>query len=214
MPEPLSKIEEDILEYLVDYLRENTYQPSIREIGRRFDIKSTKTVSEHLQALARKGHVQRDAARSRGVKILGLDLATNNVQLPLYGKVAAGEKPLQNEGVTGRLAVDRKFVSSPDTFALRVEGESMDGAGIHDGDFVLVDPTEHEDLHDGDTVAVRADGLPIIKQYYDRDGEVVLMPANPDHPPIVVREIRDFAVLGKVVGLYRTFLNGSTRPQG
>ena len=214
MAEPLSKVEEDILDYLVEYLRENTYQPSIREIGRRFDIKSTKTVSEHLQALARKGYLQRDAARSRGVKILGLDLAANSLQLPLYGKVAAGDKPLQNEGVTGRVAVDRQFVSSPDTFALRVDGESMEGAGIHDGDFVLVDPAEQEELHDGDTVAVRAGGKPLVKQYYDREGEVVLQPANPDHPPIVVREVEDFAVLGKVVGLYRNFGNGSSGAHG
>src|SRR3712207_8940291 len=75
MPEPLSKMERRILDYIVDYLKRNTYQPSIREIGKRFGIKSTKTVSEHLQSLADKGYIERDASRSRGVKILGMNLA-------------------------------------------------------------------------------------------------------------------------------------------
>lgn len=74
MPEPLTELERRVLEYMVDYLRRNTYQPSIREIGRQFNIKSTKTVAEHLQALARKGWVERDPSRSRGVRLLGLDL--------------------------------------------------------------------------------------------------------------------------------------------
>ena len=74
MSEPLSKMERRILDYLVDYLKRNTYQPSIREIGRRFGIKSTKTVSEYLQSLADKGFIEREASRSRGVRIVGLEL--------------------------------------------------------------------------------------------------------------------------------------------
>jgi SOS-response transcriptional repressor LexA len=74
MQESSPKMERRILDYLVDYLKRNTYQPSIREIGKRFGIKSTKTVSEHLQALADKGYIEREASRSRGVRILGLNL--------------------------------------------------------------------------------------------------------------------------------------------
>ena len=72
--EALPELEREILDFMVQYLRSNTYQPSIREIGRRFGIKSTKTVSEHLQVLADKGFLERDPSRSRGVKILGIDL--------------------------------------------------------------------------------------------------------------------------------------------
>ena len=90
MPEVLSKIERRILNYLVDYLKDNTYQPSIREIGKRFGIKSTKTVSEHLQSLADKGFIERDASRSRGVKILGMNLSPGVLNVPMYGRIAAG----------------------------------------------------------------------------------------------------------------------------
>ena len=88
MPEPLTKIERRIYNYLVDYLKENTYQPSIREIGKRFGIKSTKTVSEHLQSLADKGHIERDASRSRGVRIVGMNLYPQVLSVPQYGKMA------------------------------------------------------------------------------------------------------------------------------
>src|SRR5687768_7919450 len=98
MPVPLSKIERRILDYLVDYLKKNTYQPSIREIGKRFGIKSTKTVSEYLQALADKGHIEREASRSRGVKIVGLNLERPEViSIPFYGKIAAGKPELSKE---------------------------------------------------------------------------------------------------------------------
>ena len=99
MPEPLSKIEKRILNYLVDYLRQHTYQPSIREIGKRFGIKSTKTVSEPLQALADQGYIERDASRSRGVKILGMNLAPDMVSIPNYGRIAAGRPALLRENV-------------------------------------------------------------------------------------------------------------------
>ena len=78
-----TEIERKIFDYMVSYLRRNTYQPSIREIGEEFGIKSTKTVSEHLQALAEKGFLERDPSRSRGVRILGVDLAPEAVSVPV-----------------------------------------------------------------------------------------------------------------------------------
>src|SRR5687767_2194346 len=82
MPKPLTSLERRILDYLVEYLRKNTYQPSIREIGKRFGIKSTKTVSEYLQALADKGWVERDPSRSRGVRLIGVEVNTETVSVP------------------------------------------------------------------------------------------------------------------------------------
>ena len=88
MPEPLTSLERRILDYLVDYLKRNTYQPSIREIGRRFDIKSTKTVSEYLQSLAEKGWIERDPSRSRGVRLLTVDMSPRTVSVPCACTVA------------------------------------------------------------------------------------------------------------------------------
>src|SRR5687767_9759449 len=87
MPKPLTSLERRILDFLVEYLRKNTYQPSIREIGKRFGIKSTKTVSEYLQALADKGWVERDPSRSRGVRLIGIEINPSTVTVPRYGEV-------------------------------------------------------------------------------------------------------------------------------
>jgi repressor LexA len=205
MPEPLTKIERRILNYLVDYLKENTYQPSIREIGKRFGIKSTKTVSEHLQALADKGHIERDASRSRGVRIVGMNLYPTVLSAPLYGKIAAGEPALLREHVRDVFELDRRLAPSADSFLLEVKGDSMTGAGIEDGDLVVVEPADTDDVRNGEIVAARIDGEAAIKRYFARDGKVVLEPANPAYDPIVVGEHEDFSVLGRVSGLFRRF---------
>jgi repressor LexA len=205
MPEPLTKIERRILNYLVDYLKENTYQPSIREIGKRFGIKSTKTVSEHLQSLADKGHIERDASRSRGVRIVGMNLYPSVVSAPLYGRISAGTPALVRDHVRDVYELDRKLAASADSFVLEVKGDSMRGAGIEDGDLVVVDPVDTDDVRNGEIVAARVDGESAIKRYYAKDGKIILEPANPDYDPILVHEHEDFSVLGRVTGLFRIF---------
>jgi repressor LexA len=205
MPEPLTKIERRIYNYLVDYLKENTYQPSIREIGKRFGIKSTKTVSEHLQALADKGHIERDASRSRGVRIVGMNLFPSVLSAPLYGKIAAGTPALLREHVRDTYELDRKLVTSADGFLLEVKGDSMVDAGIDDGDLVVVEPVPDDDVRNGEIVAARIDGDAAIKRYFAKDGKIILEPANSNYGPILVNEHEDFSVLGRVTGLFRRF---------
>jgi len=205
MPEPLTKIERRIYNYLVDYLKENTYQPSIREIGKRFGIKSTKTVSEHLQALADKGHIERDASRSRGVRIVGMNLFPSVLSAPLYGKIAAGTPALMRDNVRDSYELDRKLVTSADGFLLEVKGDSMVDAGIDDGDLVIVEPVPDDDVRNGEIVAARIDGEGTIKRYFAKDGKIILEPANSNYPPILVHEHEDFTVLGRVTGLFRKF---------
>lgn len=210
MPEALSKIERRILNYLVDYLKENTYQPSIREIGKRFGIKSTKTVSEHLQSLADKGFIERDASRSRGVKILGMNLAPGVLNVPMYGRIAAGVPALLREDVRETFELDRKLVGSSDAFLLEVKGDSMTGLGILPGDYVVVEPADEADIQNGEVVAARVDGDATVKRYFANAGKVVLEPANTSYAPVLVHEHNDFAVLGRVTGLYRRFTRAHT----
>ncbi len=210
MPEALSKIERRILNYLVDYLKDNTYQPSIREIGKRFGIKSTKTVSEHLQSLADKGFIERDASRSRGVKILGMNLAPGVLNVPMYGRIAAGVPALMREDVRDTFELDRKLVGSADAFMLEVKGDSMAGMGILSGDSVIVEPADESDLVNGDVVAARVDGDATVKRYFANGGQVVLEPANPDYAPVLVHDHNDFTVLGRVTGLYRRLTRAHT----
>lgn len=215
MPEPLSKMERRILDYIVEYLKRNTYQPSIREIGKRFGIKSTKTVSEYLQALADKGYIEREASRSRGVKIVGLELHRGaTVSVPFYGKIAAGQPALLRDHVSAEFEVDPKMAGSAEAFFMQVKGDSMEGMGILDGDLVLVEPTDAANIRDGEIVAARLGGEGTVKRYFQRDGAVVLEPANPDFAPMLVHEYEDFAVLGRVTGLFRRFTKEQTATVG
>lgn len=215
MPEPLSKIERRILDYLVDYLRKNSYQPSIREIGKRFGIKSTKTVSEYLQGLADKGYIEREASRSRGVKILELNPErAEGISIPFYGKIAAGHPALLRESVETEYVIDPRLVASIESFFLEVSGDSMEGLGILSGDMVLVEPVEENDIRDGEIIAARLAGEGTVKRYFRRDEQVVLEPANTDYPPILVNEYDDFTVLGRVSGLFRRLTAQQTQTLG
>lgn len=153
MPETLTAIERRIYHYLVDYLKRETYQPSIREIGVRFGIRSTKTVTEHLQSLQRKGYLDRTPSRSRALRILGLNLSPDTYTIPLYRNA---ERELADEEVEARYDLDRSLACSPDCFLVRVSRESMGDLGILEGDLILVEP--RAELRDTDLAVCERDG--------------------------------------------------------
>jgi repressor LexA len=202
MPELLTPVEERIYHYLLDFLCDNTYQPSVREIGKQFHIKSTKTVSELLQSLADKGYIERDPSRSRGVKLLGHEAKRRTQPVPYYGKIAAGEPALLPENRKGFITMDRRFLPGPEVFFLRVEGDSMVGRGILNGDYVLI---QTQVAKDGDIIAARIGDEATIKTLRRRDGTIVLEPANPNEREIVVPKGSDFSVLGVACGVFRPF---------
>lgn len=201
MAEPLTSLESSVYHYLIDFTAENTYQPSIRDIGARFKIKSTKTVSDLLQSLTRKGYIERDPARSRGVRLLGFAGGFNTQPVPYYGRIHAGEPALVPEYRESYITLDRRFVPAPNVFFLRVKGDSMTGKCIADGDLVLVNPDTHP--QEGDIVAARLGEEATIKTYTLRDGHVVLRAANSGERDITVNEGDDFSVLGVVNGVFR-----------
>ena len=203
MTEPLSPLEQKVYHYLIDFLAENTYQPSIRDIARKFRIKSTKTVSDLLHALAVKGYIQRDRARSRGVKLLGIGSPTGVQPVPYYGKIHAGEPALLPENRVRFITMDRRFVPSEDSFFLKVMGDSMNGRGILDGDYVLISQSRR--AQDGDIVAARLGSEATVKTLTHRGATIVLEPANPADRSISVGPGDDFSVLGVVCGVYRAF---------
>ena len=203
MPDTLSAVEQKVYYYLLDFVTAHTYQPSVREIGKRFRIKSTKTVSELLHALERKGYIERDPSRSRGVRLLGYAGSRRTQPIPFYGKIAAGDPILLPEHRKGYITVDRRFLPSEDVFWLKIQGESMIGRGIFDGDYVMIQPST--DVEEGMIIAARLGEEATVKTYTHRDGHVVLMPANPDEHEIIVKEGDDFAIIGKVCGVFRPF---------
>jgi repressor LexA len=210
MAQPLTPVEKRVYDYLLDFLTENTYQPSIREIGRQFRIKSTKTVSDILQSLAAKGYIERDAARSRGVRLIGYAGASQVRPVPCYGRVAAGEPSLLPEHREGFITLDRRFVPNEYSFFLKVKGDSMIGRAIADGDFVLVDPERLP--REGDVVAARLGDEATVKTYRQRDGRVVLEAANPAERDIVVDAGADFGILGVLAGVFRPLVDSGPAP--
>ena len=153
MPESLTALERRVFHYLIDFLADNTFQPSIREIARKFRIKSTKTVSDLLHALERKGYIERDASRSRGVRLLGYAGGGRTQPIPYYGRIHAGEPALLPEHRVGYLTADRRFLPTEDVFALKADGDSMIGRAILNGDFVICSPSLEP--KDGDIIAAR-----------------------------------------------------------
>jgi len=144
MTEVLTPIERRIYNYLVEYLKRETYQPSVREIGKRFGIRSTKTVTEHLQALQRKGYLDRTPSRSRALRILGLNLSPDTYTIPVY-KHRVNETG--DEEVEARLDLDRSLAYSADCFMVRVNGDLRE-LGVLEGDLILVEPRDRLGEHD------------------------------------------------------------------
>ena len=208
MADPLTPIERRVYHYLLDFLAENTYQPSIREIGKRFRIKSTKTVSDLLQSLSDKGYIERDPSRSRGVRLLGFAAAGRTQPVPIFNRIAAGEPALLPEHRQGYLTVDRRFVPSDDVYVLRIKGDSMAGRSICDGDFVLVNPSAR--ARDGEIVAARIGDQATVRTLTHCGAAIVLEPANPAEREIIVGPQDNFAVLGVVCGVFRAFHDADT----
>ncbi|NJD19788.1 MAG: repressor LexA [Gemmatimonadetes bacterium] len=204
---PLTEIERKILEFMVQYLRSNTYQPSIREIGERFGIKSTKTVSEHLQALADKGYLERDPSRSRGVKILGMDLSAQTVSLPCYRDVPQG----RGEKAEAYLAIDRRLGGEKGGFFVRAATAELAVLGIQEGDYVLVEPATLADAEDGAVlVAQVGDGSWFHRLQRNGPG-IRLESLRAGGEKIVVAEGERFPILGRVTAFYRRMEDSAGR---
>jgi len=210
MSEPLTQLERRVYHYMIDFLAENTFQPSIREIAKKFRIKSTKTVSDLLHSLETKGYIQRDESRSRGVRLLGFAASGATQPVPYYGRIPAGEPMLLPEHRKGFITTDRRFLPSDDVFYLRVRGDSMTGRGIFDGDYVMVSPSSR--ARDGDVVAARLADEATVKTMTHRGAMIVLEPANSEDRAIEVGPRDDFAVLGVVCGVFRPFFEQEPAP--
>jgi repressor LexA len=199
--EPLTEIERKILDFMVQYLRANTYQPSIREIGERFGIKSTKTVSEHLQALADKGFLERDPSRSRGVKILGVDLGGDAVSVPCFDEVpedgSKGSRPSMH------VSIDKRLGGESGCFFVRAGSGDLAVLGVAEGDFVLVAPISVDEIEDGTIVVARLGSGTLFHRFSKNGRGVHLEALRPGGDTTVVEDPTHLRLIGRVSGLYR-----------
>lgn len=191
-----------IYDFLLKTIREKGFAPSIAEIGKQFKIASANGVSDHLKALEKKGYIRRVGRRAIEV-MNALGKATIDVsrEVPLLGRVPAGKPFLSEENTEGFLSIPSDM-GSGQQFALLVQGDSMIGAGILDGDRVILKP--QATAENGEIVCALIDGEATLKRFYQKDGVVTLKAENEKYAPIVVAE-GEFRIAGKIIGLLRKF---------
>ncbi|HLG66822.1 MAG TPA: transcriptional repressor LexA [Acidimicrobiales bacterium] len=207
MAQALSGKRQQILDFIAQCLRERGYPPSVREIGEAVGLASSATVHTHLAVLQRQGYLVRDPTKPRAIQVRydpssKAAVAAGPVRhVPLVGDVAAGTGVLAQENVEDLLPLPEAFTGTGSTFMLRVRGESMVGAGILDGDFVVV--RQQPEAQPGDVVVAGIpDGEATVKTFGLRRGKVVLSPANPEFEPIEL-DPGDVTIYGKVVTVLR-----------
>jgi len=200
----LTERQQQLLDYIEHEVNSTGVPPSIRQIGTALGISSTNGVRWHLRTLEKKGYIQRTLRTSRGITTLHRSRRAvpaapqHGTSIPILGRVTAGKPILAVENHEGSLAVDTSFAKGADVFALRVEGDSMIGAGILDGDYVVVRP--QQGAQNGDiVVALLEDEVTVKRLYREADG-IRLQPENPRLSPIFVPDVQ---VCGKVIALVR-----------
>ena len=191
-----------IYDFLLKTIREKGYAPSIPEIGRQFKIASTNGVSDHLKALEKKGYIRRVGKRAiEVVNALGKAAITATRDVPVLGRVPAGKPFLSEENIEEVITIPDD-IGSGKRFALQVKGDSMIGAGIMDGDRVIV--KQQATAENGEIVCALVDGEATLKRFFNKNGVITLKAENEKYPPIVVSE-GEFRIAGRVIGLLRKF---------
>lgn len=205
MAKGLTKRQDEILQYILNYVQTEGFPPSIREIGKHFEIGSLRGVTVHLDALERKSYINRSNT-PRSIKVIhpSFQPVSNVVMLPLLGSIAAGEPIFADDHVNDTLPVPAGLVRYPDeSFLLKVKGDSMIGEGINEDDILII--RKQETAKNLELVAVRLDNEATVKRIsFEKNGRVQLLPSNPSYAPIPV-ETEHSVVIGKVVGLLRSY---------
>jgi repressor LexA len=205
MSKKLTERQEEIYHFIDAYIKENSYAPTLREIGNQFGIVSTFGVQRHLDALSKKGYIVKGSNTSRTlslVKTAETGYVEPVCRIPVVGRVAAGVPITAIENMEGNLLVDSAFLKAKDEhFALKVKGDSMIDDGIFDGDYVIVCPV-NQAAHDEIIVAMLQDEV-TVKRFYHKGNEIQLIPGNKAYRPIPINNFEDFSIIGKVVGVMR-----------
>lgn len=209
--EELNKREKAILKFIEKHIMNNGYPPSVREIGKAVGLSSTATVHGYIAKLTEKGYIKKEDQKGRTLKLLKGGLADNAkrtdkpvyngkelVEVPVIGKITAGEPILAVENVTDTFPIPIDFVGNSESFMLTVRGESMIEAGILDGDYILV--KRQNTANNGQIVVALIGEEATVKTFYKEKDHIRLQPENSTMDPIIVP---DCEILGKVAGVFR-----------
>lgn len=194
--EKISDTQKAIFDYIKEIISQRGVAPSVREIADAVNLRSTSSVQYNLNALENAGYIERVPNLKRTIRICASAQGVTHV--PLVGTVTAGVPILATQQIEDYIAVSG--ISGRDCFALHVKGDSMLGAGIFDGDIVIVEQTPVAE--NGDVVVALIDDEATVKRFYKEDGHFRLQPENDKYAPIIVDEC---AILGKVKTLIRSY---------
>ena len=214
--------QQKILEFMKEEISTKGYPPTVREICSAIGIKSTSTVHKDIETLVSEGYLKKDPSKPRALMVVdpktksghvdaagsaqaakGEALPYNVVEVPVVGRVAAGEPIFAEQNIEDSFPLPDRFVNGGNNFMLRVKGESMIEAGIMDGDLILVQETS--EARNGEIVVALIDGIETgatVKTFYRRNGKIYLTPENKTMGPIIVD---DATIVGKVKGVFRYF---------
>ena len=188
-------------EYLLTFINEHGYPFSVREICKALEIKSTSTVHAHLVKLEEDGLILRDPTKPRALKIAELINKPEMIDIPVVGRITAGEPILAHENIEDYFQLPMNYVKHDnDLFMLKIMGVSMIEAGIFDGDLAIIERVSSAD--NGEIVVALIDSEATIKRFFKEKDHIRLQPANSSMEPIIVPNCE---ILGKLVGLYRKF---------
>ena len=203
--------EKAILKFIEEQVIENGYPPSVREIGKAIGLSSTATVHAYLAKLEKQGFIKKEDKKGRTLKVIkgtdGQPLKRENknfyaqremVDVPVIGRITAGQPILAVENVTDTFPIPIDFVGNSESFMLTVRGESMIEAGILDGDYILV--KKQSNASNGEIVVALIEDEATVKTFYKENGHIRLQPENHTMDPIIVPDCK---ILGKVAGVFR-----------
>src|SRR5438552_3932249 len=197
----LTERQQAILDFINEYVDSNGFPPSVREIGRHFKIYPA-TVQDHISALERKGALHKKRFQSRSLSVPASSRPAAGSGIPIVGKVAAGLPLLAQENIEDMIHLPKDWAPAG-AFLLKVQGRSMEGAHILDGDYVLVHP--QQTAANGDIVVALIEDEATVKRFYRTDRGITLKPENPKFQPIEIErsEGTAFRLIGRVMGVLR-----------
>ena len=200
----ITQKQSEILEYMKNEILNRGFPPSVREIGEAVHLKSTSSVHSHLETLEKNGYIRRDPTKPRAIEIVDDNfnlVRRETVNVPIIGKVSAGQPLLAVENIDGYFPIPSEYMPNNKTFMLVVQGDSMINAGIFNGDYVIVE--QQQTAENGQKVVALVEDSATVKTFYKEDGHIRLQPENDTMEPIIVEQDQFFQILGKVIGVFR-----------
>lgn len=194
----LSDKQQLVYDYIKQYVKQNGYPPTVREVAEALGCKSASTAQFHMQKLEELGYIVRDPAKPRAYELKELNNNNKTVNIPVLGTVAAGLPLYAEQNIREYFPIPADIAKGNDCFMLKVKGDSMIKIAIYNGDLILVSRQSYVD--NGEIAVVLVNNEATVKRFYKEDGYYRLQPENDLMPPIIVYNAE---ILGKVIGMFR-----------